>query len=219
MSLEVDYITITPEMEKLYKLDKVDLPKNFIDNIDFLKEDPSIYNHSYIAYENYENSKLALYIDCKDVLTIEESPKEDEEGFLLVKCKYCKEYFRPTSSAVNNRISALNSNRRGFGEKSLYCSNKCKKDCPTYHAKSNVVYKRDTNYSKQAREIVLELADNQCEICGEENNLEVHHIKPFKTNLLEAYDIDNLVCLCSRCHKEYGHSSKGCRLQDIKNCS
>lgn len=44
-----------------------------------------------------------------------------------------------------------------------------------------------------------------CEICGKEFATEVHHIKPFMKyygleRLQVAYDSDNLIALCEKCH-------------------
>lgn len=159
----------------------------------------------------------AAYDLFKDRLTPDEEPKEGDNGKLLVRCKYCREYFNPTKIQVYCRIQALNS---FSGEANLYCSEDCKDKCPLYrsHGTINTNLKRDQNYISQANRLALERAGYKCEICEAQENLEVHHIVPFKVSPIEAYDLDNLIVLCRTHHKEYGHSLSGCRLQDIRSC-
>lgn len=60
-----------------------------------------------------------------------------------------------------------------------------------------------TKKSKQIRED----AGNLCEVCRDKgiatyNNLEVHHIEKLRDNVDGLLDDDNLICLCTRHHKE-----------------
>ena len=111
---------------------------------------------------------------------------------------------------------------RGYqgGECNFYCSSQCQNLCQVFRSHGVIQNKnrRDIVYAKEAREILIEDANNQCEICGSDENLEIHHIKPFKTDPLEAYDLDNLVVLCHQCHKDKGHSSSGCKTSDLRKC-
>lgn len=117
-------------------------------------------------------------------------------------CKTCgKEYFRNPSLA-----------NRG---KNTYCSNKCryksilswmcgknhwnwkggfggvqnKRWCPEYNAWRKKVFKRD-NYV--------------CQECNEQmtykNPLHAHHIIKFCDSLELAFDVDNGITLCKKCH-------------------
>lgn len=98
----------------------------------------------------YQKNKERRKIYCKQPanfkpyihqLTIEESSKEDENGYLLVKCTYCGKYFHPTNMEVNSRISGLLG--RSTGENRLYCSAGCKTACPIYYQrKFPKAYKR-----------------------------------------------------------------------------
>lgn len=60
-----------------------------------------------------------------------------------------------------------------------------------------------TKKSKQIRED----AGNLCEVCKEQgiatyDGLEVHHIEKLRDNVDGLLDDDNLICLCTRHHKE-----------------
>lgn len=51
------------------------------------------------------------------------------------------------------------------------------------------------------REAVLERDGYKCRICGCEEHLEAHHIKPFATYPLDRFEVDNGVTLCQKCHR------------------
>lgn len=42
----------------------------------------------------------------------------------------------------------------------------------------------------------------QCVKCGERRRLEVDHILPVRTHPELSYSLDNLQCLCGRCHAQ-----------------
>lgn len=48
---------------------------------------------------------------------------------------------------------------------------------------------------------VLSRDDHQCRKCGKENSLHVHHIRAVCEG--GTNDMDNLIALCSVCHKEW----------------
>ncbi|UCE08317.1 MAG: hypothetical protein JSW07_09970 [bacterium] len=53
-----------------------------------------------------------------------------EPDVLQARCNKCGKYFRPTRRAVGIRIMALNAADGGEGR--LYCSEKCKQECPVF---------------------------------------------------------------------------------------
>jgi len=171
------------------------------------------------CYNNKIHYTQALYDTYKDKLTPEEKPLKSKEGYLLVRCKQCKKYFIPFKCQVSRRVAALNSDT--MTENHLYCSEDCKQKCYLYRLKADPNKKhtqRDTTLFKEVRIKALERANNKCEICGSEERLEVHHINPVKRSPLEEFDIENLIVLCHEHHIQYGHSDKGCRLQDLRQC-
>ena len=157
----------------------------------------------------------ALYDTYKDTLFGEF--KEGDNGVLLVKCKYCNKWFSPTNSEAERYI------HRGT---SLYCSNGCKKSCPTYGViKYEKGFRQNTSREVQPelRKLVLERDNWTCQKCGANKDdditviLHCHHIDPVKNNPIESADMDNCVTLCKACHKE-AHSRKGCRYSDLASC-
>lgn len=167
---------------------------------------------------NDENNKTkVMYSVYKDQLTVDDNPIEDDAGYLLIKCKHCSKMFYSIRMEVTNRIKALNSD--DGSESNFYCSDECRDACPLYRSKgAQQVTQRDNVYIKQANILALERANYKCEICGDVDNLEVHHIIPFKVSPIEGYDLDNLIVLCEKHHKEYGHYANGCKLSDLRVC-
>ena len=164
--------------------------------------------------KSYRKAK-ALYNTYKDIFFGEF--KEGENGVLLVKCKYCNKWFSPTNSEISDYM------RRGT---SLYCSNGCKKSCPTYKVvKYEKGFRQNTSREVQPelRKLVLERDNWTCQKCGANKDdditvtLHCHHIDPVKNNPIESADMDNCVTLCKACHNE-AHSRKGCRYSDLANC-
>ena len=163
------------------------------------------YREAKALYKTYENSFFGEF-------------KEGEDGVLLVKCKYCNKWFSPTNSEVKAYF------QQGT---SLYCSNGCKKSCPTYRVqKYEKGFRHNTSREVQPelRKLVLERDNWTCQKCGANKNdditvtLHCHHIDPVKNNPIESADMDNCVTLCKACHKE-AHSTKGCRYSDLASCS
>lgn len=67
--------------------------------------------------------------------------------------------------------------------------------------------------SKQKQEFchqIIAEANNQCLICGGDNKLEVHHLYAFNLRPDLAFDKNNIVVLCNKCHKNF-HSEYGLR--------
>lgn len=223
--MEIDYTNITPEMEEYYGLNNIPVRATLPDEDTFISDSMRENHLDNVELVSYELNKrkttrtiYAKYYEYKNKLTVEEDPKRNKDNFLLVRCKFCRKYYIPSKSSVVNRVSALNGVYSTGTENNLYCSSSCKNNCPTYNSSGSVNNTRDISYSQQAREIALELANNECEVCGSKGNLEVHHIKPFKTNPLEAYDIDNLVVYCHSCHMEKGHSDRECTTGYLAKC-
>ena len=60
------------------------------------------------------------------------------------------------------------------------------------------------------RKEVLELNNNQCQLCGTSSRLSIHHKVPFKTDEdFFKVSIDDLECLCVLCHNgQHSHSRR-----------
>uniref|UniRef100_A0A6M3L4D7 Nuclease associated modular domain-containing protein n=1 Tax=viral metagenome TaxID=1070528 RepID=A0A6M3L4D7_9ZZZZ len=142
----------------------------------------------------------------------------ENEEFLQVKCAYCGKWFNPTIKSVAHRIDALNGKQGG--EHRLYCSNECKKLCPTY---KKVKYSAEETNTKQLsrevqpelRQMVFERDEWTCIKCGATKSLQCHHIEGIQWNPIESADIDICVTFCVKCHGE-AHKDKGCRYSDLR---
>jgi len=161
------------------------------------------------------NAKYELY---KDKLTIDESPRLNENGISIeVKCRYCGKYFIPTISQIQHRTYALNGQTPG--EHSLYCSNGCKESCPIYNqSKWPKGHKPATSREVQPelRQMVL-LRDNyECQECGSTESLHCHHIWPLNESPITSADVDECVTLCKSCHKWVHMNVDGCGYGEMR---
>lgn len=189
--------------------------KYYILNKEKYKEISKTYNKSFSLYKTFNNK-----IDyCEDTRKDPYNKK-----LLQVKCSYnkCNKWFNPTNREVLHRIQSLNGNQNG--EMNFYCSNECKQKCNVYGKSIRTLIKIDEIKSgvritiredqSQLRQMILSTRKHQCEICGSNDKLIIHHIEPVKCNPIESLDIDNIIILCPICEKR-AHSSIGCRYIDL----
>lgn len=140
------------------------------------------------------------------------------------ECKNSKEkggWFTPTRDQMYERSRQLE-NHDGNDGSYLYCSDECKNTCllyglqsDPYEIKPGKVY-TEAEYQTWREEVLRrqreELGFNACEWCGNRNinELEVHHEKTQKADVIFALDPDNGLILCgknskNKCHMEIGH--------------
>ncbi len=130
------------------------------------------------------------------------------------KCINSKEkegWFTPTYIQLYERIRQLE-NSNGNGASYLYCSNKCKIECPLYNKKIIQLIKKDQieekYYTQEEynmwRKEVLKINRNQCEYCGQKAE-HVHHLRPQKLEPFFSLDPDFGIACCKVCHYKYGH--------------
>jgi hypothetical protein len=169
---------------------------------------------------NLYSKRNAKYETYKNKLTIDESPRLADDGVSLeVKCKYCNKYFIPLNGYISKRVNALND--KIYGPHYVYCSEGCKKACPTYgQHKYPKGFKKVTSREVQPelRKLVLERDNWECQICGANINdaeLHCHHLTGVELNPVESADMDNCVTLCKDCHKKV-HKLPGCRYSDYR---
>jgi len=156
----------------------------------------------------------------------------NSDDILEAKCNYCGEWFIPTRSEIDRRLSAI----RGIScvaENRLYCSDNCKSVCPIYRKVATVIMKEDTiraglfNPQELNREVQPELRqmvfarDNYtCVKCNTHKNqlckgLHCHHTEGVRWNPLESADIDQCVTVCETCHVEI-HKKPDCGYHDMR---
>lgn len=160
----------------------------------------------------YDSSGIPRYDNFVNILTIEEKPERDiiDGNILTVLCSYCGKRFIPSLVAVKERVRSLNGTN--YGENRLYCSEKCKNDCPVFRKKiySNN-HPRQKTYTEEEyqtfREAVLERDNYKCQYCGELAEY-VHHERPQKLEPFFALDPDLAWSVCKKCHYKYGHKDE-----------
>jgi hypothetical protein len=126
-------------------------------------------------------------------------------------CENSKEkggWFTPTYIQLYERIRQLEKDY-GNGGCYLYCSGKCKDECPLFNLQSSLLKDREdnlyTDYEyQQFREHVLQRDNYKCQYCGEKAE-HVHHERPQKLEPFFALDPDYAWSVCKDCHYKYGH--------------
>jgi hypothetical protein len=138
---------------------------------------------------------------------------------LGVECAYCNQIFVPNTTAVFHRVAVIDG--RLSGEANFYCSENCKKACPTYgQHKYPKGFKVSTSreVQPQLRKLVLARDNYQCQICDaglEEAELHCHHVEAVSQNPIESADVDNCVTLCKDCHTQV-HKLPGCNYKELR---
>ena len=141
----------------------------------------------------------------------------NNNGLLELHCAYCNKWFVPKNKAAQQRVKSLEG--KGTGECRLYCSEECKKACPTYRQQK---YEKGTKLTTSRevpadfRKIALEDRNYTCERCNStEDGLHVHHIEGYTELPMLMADLSNVIVVCKKCHKEI-HKQKGCNYQDYQ---
>lgn len=170
------------------------------------------YTKNIPLYENYI-TKLSYAEKCRR--------HPDDQNILQVQCTYCGQWFTPTIQQVYERVRTLDGNQ--MGEQRLYCSNKCKKECPIYgqhiYPKG---FKQSTSREVQPelRQMRFEIDKYTCQKCFKSQKelkvgLHCHHIEGIRWEPLESADIDKVITLCKTCHMKV-HKQKDCTYNDLR---
>lgn len=113
------------------------------------------------------------------------------------KCKACTSGYRYRCKECRRR----NYNRKG----------PCKQNPSWFKAGEKHPYFVDGDWRARSkigknkrfqrlRGIVLKRDDYKCVRCGSTDKLHVHHVVPLRDNIELAYDTDNLITVCPKCH-------------------
>jgi hypothetical protein len=161
------------------------------------------------TYDTYQPQLKPYGVKCKR--------NKEDNNVLEVKCMYRDRWFIPSVTSISNKIRAINGKAKG--EYNLYCSNECKKVCPTY---GRIKYPKDfkINTSREVqpelRKLVLKRDNYTCQKCGTTNvELHCHHYEGIEINPVESADIDQCITLCKECHNEV-HRKNKCGMKDYK---
>lgn len=144
---------------------------------------------------------------------------QNDLELLGVGCAHCGGIFVPTIQNICDRVVAINNISKG--DANLYCSNECKKACPTYgrvkyfKSKENI-YKNTRSDQTPWANMIKERDAYTCQKCGaKDKTMYAHHIDPVINNPIESADIDNGITLCYTCHKDV-HQIVDCDLTALK---
>lgn len=173
--------------------------------------------------KKYYNSPMSF--DSKSKIRKEiklyEEVKKSTRGYLMCKCAYCGEWFEPTHLQIQSRVAAIN-NSIGW-ECRLYCSDRCKDNCPIYLQR---IYPKDhkpatsREVQPELRKMVFARDNYTCQKCNtHRDNLEVgihcHHIEGIQWEPLQSADTDMCITFCADCHNKV-HQIPGCGRHDMK---
>jgi len=193
------------------KIDKKEKFKNYYQNnkerfIQYNKD-----NKEKISIYNKQRQQTKASIKLVQKLSGIEPIKDNQ-----IKCKYCGKWITPTILQVNNRVKGLKNTDTGY----IYCSEECKKSCPTYGQKKypkgfKNITSREVN--PELRQIVFKRDNHTCQKCGKYKNISLHchHIIPHVNSPIESNDPDNCITLCKDCHKLV-HTLPDCRYHELK---
>lgn len=131
--------------------------------------------------------------NCQSISVSKKNTKEK----VKFNCLNCGKEFSLLECQIENKIGA-----------GKWCSRSCRdlyrigKNHPLYIGERFI--KRGANWQSQKRKALIR--DNYtCQTCGDNNNLNIHHIKPyrfFNNDYKKANRLNNLICLCSSCHRK-----------------
>jgi 5-methylcytosine-specific restriction endonuclease McrA len=162
-----------------------------------------------VKYDVYQQQLEPYGVECRR--------NEEDQNILEVKCMYCDRLYKPSKQLIKNKIKTINGQRSG--ESNLYCSDECKRVCPTYHRyKYPKDFKINTSREVQPelRKLVLKRDNYTCQKCNTTNTeLHCHHYEGIEVNPVESADIDQCITLCKQCHNNI-HKKDKCGIKDYK---
>lgn len=131
-----------------------------------------------------------------------------------MNCKICKtefEYSSPHYENVNLRLCWDCAFKSGFLSEKKYLENcgvsdhlyrACayNGDIFIWYGRKNFEISRRNPIYNYLKKSVFERDNNQCIICGDTKEIEIHHIKSKKNNPELFYKLENVITLCKDCH-------------------
>jgi len=178
----------------------------------------------YRTREEYENN--AVCDECGKGIYVEPSRQEKHNNCFCsqdcyfehkksgekpknTQCSNCGINLRRNNYELENRDNHF-CDHSCFGE--WLSDNKTGENSPRWKPGTENVY---CGGWKRQREVARERDDNECIICGSENNLEVHHVVPARkfAEPEDAHKMINIVTLCKQHHSEIEGSRNNPRLE------
>jgi len=161
------------------------------------------------TYNTFQSQLEPYGVECRR--------NKEDNNVLEVKCMYCDKWYIPIYRSVQRKIETINGQRSG--ECNLYCSDECKRACPTY---GQILYPKDfkLNTSREVqpelRKLVLNRDNYTCQKCNATNvELHCHHYEGIEVNPVESADMDQCIILCKQCHNNI-HKKDKCGIKDYQ---
>ena len=165
-----------------------------------------------ITWSNWFSGCRCLECSGKKKLTIEFIKKEfEKENCILLTKKYMGAKQKLEYVCANGHVITTTWDywRRGNRCRLCYCESLIGEGHPRWNQsltyKDRKIGRKYFKYYKWAKEI-RERDMFTCQVCGQTGgNLVSHHLYSYKDNLNLRLKLDNGVCLCENCHKEFHH--------------
>lgn len=171
----------------------------------------------------YSLNNIPTYDSYADKISYADKTKRNDKdsNILDVSCSYCGKWFIPSLGDVISRVRCLNGTMQG--ESRLYCSIKCKNECPIFNKKiypDGFKISSSREVQPELRQMRFKIDNYTCQRCGKhqdelDSGLHCHHIEGIRWEPLESADLDKVITLCKDCHKEV-HKIEGCGYNDMK---
>jgi len=147
-----------------------------------------------VCSKNFTNDKLSFCNQCENILSSQLS-YYDRNG-RVAHCKHSCSNKDTPSYTIDDSIPFTTSEIKSiFGDWSNFVSWSWK----------YVKWRRPVHFYKVMRKFTVERDDGKCRLCGDDNNIQVHHITPRKNieTVQQKHRLSNLITLCASCHSTH----------------
>jgi thymidylate synthase (FAD) len=172
----------------------------------------------YVGNGNYQDYNVLLNWK-NNGLTIKEMAKIANCSYHTIR-KWLKKHslqFDKTLTQFKKNHTPWNKNKNGYFLKFTEDGYKRKKESAKKQPKGHLskAWRGGTTnerakigqWTRSVSKEIYEKYKYTCQKCGNGGDLNAHHIIPVSTDINYAYDINNLVCICKKCHYDI-HKSK-----------
>ena len=144
--------------------------------------------------------QVSQTLQCNDSMGVIADKTRKDIKELDRYCEFCGKKLE--RKRFNGRLEDFTvfSNRK-------YCNRECMQKDYLKIGKHNQSYSNAHTTARKINELILH--KEVCELCGSDNNLDIHHIDGDWQN----NNLDNLMCLCRSCHTKYERNKNKLKLR------